>query len=67
MGNTGTEDCAYPTCNSEQHILTPKYDILHSLVTLVKYYHVIEMDYDDKPFKNKFHHCNGYLICDGKL
>ena len=33
-------ESAYLVWNSEQHRLTPKYDILHSLVPLVKKYHV---------------------------
>ena len=33
-------EIAYLVCKSEQHRLTPKYDIMHSLVPLVKHYNM---------------------------
>ena len=48
---------------SEQHILSPKYNILSSFVPLVKYYPVTYVDDDDKPFKIICKYCNGYLRC----
>ena len=44
-------ESAYITYNSEQNRLTPKYDIMRSLVTLVKHYFV-NMEKDDTIFKN---------------
>ena len=47
----------YLTWKQEQHILTPKYDILSSLVPLVKHYFVT-MEKDDIQFKITCQRCN---------
>ena len=46
--------------------MAPKYDILHSFVTLVKLYYITEEDDDDKPLKTTYQSCNGFAICSGK-
>ena len=56
----------YLTWKSEQHILTPKYDILRLFVPLLKKYHVTEEDDCDKPFKITCESCNGFVRCSGK-
>ena len=48
----------------EQNRLTPKYDILYSLVTLVKHYHVT-MEEDYNQFKITCQCCNGFVTCYG--
>ena len=47
---------------SEQHILTPKYEILCSLVTLLKYC-FLTMEEDDNQFKITCQSCNGFATC----
>ena len=55
----------YITWKSLQHRLTPKYDILSSLVTLVKHYFVT-MEEDDNKLKMTCQHCNSFVTCYGK-
>ena len=55
----------YLTWKSEQHILTPKYNIMRSLVTLVKHYFVT-MKEDDNIFKINRQRCNGFVTCKGR-
>ena len=56
-------ESAYLTWKSEQHRLTPKYDILSSLVPLLKHY--ILMGEEDNQFKITFQCCNGFVTCKG--
>ena len=42
----GSIESAYLMWKSEQHRLTPKYDILSSLVPLIKHYYVTLEEYD---------------------
>ena len=50
---------------SEQHRLKPKYDILCSLVLLVKHYFVTtEEDYNQ--LKITYQHFNGFVTCYGR-
>ena len=58
-------ESAYLMCKPEQYRLTPKYDILHSLVLLVKHYFVTAEEYDN-PFNITCQHCNGLVTCSGK-
>ena len=53
------------TWKSEQHRLTPKYDILRSLVPLVKHYFVTMVE-DDNQLKMTFQRCNGFVTCKGR-
>ena len=55
---------AYLTWKSEQHILTPKYDIMCSLVPLVKHCFVTVEEYDNQ-FKLTWENCNGFVTCKG--
>ena len=48
--------------NSEQHILTPKYDIPRSLVTLIKHYFVT-MEEDANQLKITCQRCNVFVTC----
>ena len=57
-------ESAYLTCMSEQHRLTPKYEILCSIVLLVKHYFVT-MEEDDNKFKINCQWCNGFETCKG--
>ena len=41
----------YQIWKYEQHILTSKYDVLHSLVPSVKYFNVTRVKYSAKPLK----------------
>ena len=52
----------YILLKSEQQILTPKYDILHSLVPLVNHYFVTMYD-DDHQLKISCKRCNGVVTC----
>ena len=52
-------ESAYLMWNSEQHRLTPKYDIIRSLVTLVKHY-FLTVEEDENLFKITFQRCNGF-------
>ena len=47
---------------SEQHRLTTKYDIMRSLVPLIKHYFVT-MEEDNNLFKIICQHCNGFVTC----
>ena len=58
-------ESAYIMWKSEQHRLTPKYDIFHSFVNLIKHYHVT-LDDDDKSIKITCQRCYGFLIYSGK-
>ena len=58
----GAIESAYLIWKSEQHRLTPKYDIMRSLFPLVKNYFVT-MEEDDTLFKITCQHCNGYVTC----
>ena len=49
---------------SEQHRVTPKYDIMCSLVSLVKHYFVT-MEEDDNQFKITCQSSNGFVTCSG--
>ena len=49
----------------EQQRLTPKYNILRSLVPLVKHYFVT-MEEDENKSKITFQCCNGSVICSGR-
>ena len=55
-------ETAYLTWKSEQHRLTPKYEIICSLVPLVKHYFV-NVKEDDTIFKITCQHCNGFVTC----
>ena len=55
-------ESGYLMGKSEQHILTPRYDIMSSLVTFVKYYHVTLED-NGKQLKINFQYCYGCLAC----
>ena len=50
---------------SEQQRLKPKYDIVHSLLSLVKQYNVT-MDEDDNKFKIICQRCNDFVTCSGR-
>ena len=52
-------ESAYLVWKSEQHILTPKYKILCSLVPLLKH-HLVTMYEDDNIFKITGQHCSGF-------
>ena len=58
-------ESAYLMWKSEQHILTPKYDILSSLMPRVNHYFVT-MEEDGNQFKIIFQFCNGFVTCKGK-
>ena len=58
-------ESAYLVWNSYQHRLTPKYNILNSLVTLVKNYHVT-MEEDYNQFKVNYQRCNGFVEISGR-
>ena len=55
-------ESVYLKWKSEQHRMTPKYDILRSFVPLVENNHVTE-DNDDKPFKITCKSCNKIVRC----
>ena len=55
-------DIVFLVWNLEQHRLTPKYDILRTLVPLVKLYNVT-MEDDDNQFKINLQRCNGFVTC----
>ena len=55
-------ESAYLTCKSWKHRRTPKYDILHSLVQLVKHYFVT-MEEDDTLLKMTGKQRNGFAAC----
>ena len=55
---------AYLIWKSEQHILTPKYDIICSLVPLVKNC-FLTTDEDDAQFKFTCQHCNVFFTYKG--
>ena len=57
-------ESAYLKWKLEQHILTPKYDILGSLVPLVKHYNVA-LEKNDNQFKITCQFCNGFVTCSG--
>ena len=61
---TDTE-IAYLIWMSEQHIVTSKYNFLRSCITLVKKYHVIYIDDEDRPFKITRKNYNVYVKCSG--
>ena len=46
----------------KQHRLAPKYDILHSLLHLVKHYFVT-IEEDNNKFKMNCKRCNGFVTC----
>ena len=46
--------------------MTPKYDIMLSLVPLVKHYFVT-MEEDDTLFKITCQRCNGFVTCKGRI
>ena len=48
---------------SEQHTLRPIYEILRSFVSLVTYYHMTYLNYDNRPLKTTRQCCNGYVNC----
>ena len=48
----------------QQHRLTPKYDIIHSFVTLMKHYNMT-MEEDDNKFKITCQRWNGFVTCSG--
>ena len=56
---------AYITWNSEQHRLTTKYEIICSLLPLVKHYFVT-MEEDYIQFKITYQLCNGFSTCKGR-
>ena len=58
-------ESAYLTWKSEQHILIPNYEIMSSLVPLVKHYFVTTED-DDNKFKITRKYCNSFLTCKGR-
>ena len=58
-------ESAHLTWNSEQHRLTPKNDILDSLVPLVKHYFV-NMEEVDNQLRKTCQICNGFVICKGR-
>ena len=60
-------ESSYIMQKSEQHRLTPKYDIIHSFPPLVKHYHVTEEDDGDKLFKTTSQLCNGFVRRYGKM
>ena len=51
---------------SQQHRLTSQYDILSSLLSLVKHYFVI-MEEDDNQFKTTCQSCNGFVTRSGRI
>ena len=53
-------EISYLMLKSEQKRMTPEYDIMRSLVTLVKRYFV-SMDEDDTYLKITCQHCNGFV------
>ena len=55
-----------PKWKSQQHRLTPKYYILSLFVTLVKYYQMICVDDNYKPFKITFQRFKRCVIGTGK-
>ena len=55
----------YLMCKSEQHILTPKYHIMRSFVTLVRQYFVT-MEEDDNQLKITCQRCNDFLTYPGR-
>ena len=55
----------YLTGKLEQHRLTPKYNILRSLLPLVKQYFVT-MEGGDNQFKITGQCCNGFVTCRGR-
>ena len=55
----------YLIWRSEKHGLAPKYDILRSLVPLIKQYNVTLED-DDIQFKTTCHHRSGFVTCSGR-
>ena len=58
-------ESAYLMWKSEQHRLTPKYDIMRSLVPLVKHYFVT-MEEDDSQLKITCQRCDGFVTCKGE-
>ena len=56
----------YLSWKSDQHRLTPIYEILHSLVPLLKYYSVT-MQEDDNQFKKTCKCSNGFVIYNDKV
>ena len=54
----------YLTWKPEQHIATPKHDILRSLVPLVKH-SFVTMEEDDNIFKITCQCFNGFVTCKG--
>ena len=55
----------YIMWNSEQHRLTPKYDIMRSLATLVKHY-LVTMEEDDTLLKITCQRCNVFVTFKGR-
>ena len=55
-------EIVYIRFKSEQHRLTPKYDIMYSLVPLVKNYFVTMEEYDNQ-LKITSQRCNDFLTC----
>ena len=44
--------------------MTPKYDVLYSLVSLIKHYFGAMEEYDNQ-FKITYQHCNGFVTFSG--
>ena len=55
----------YLMWKSEQHRLTKKYEIMSSLLPLVKHNNV-NMEENNNPFKMTCQHCNGFITCYGR-
>ena len=55
-------ESSYLTWKPEQHILTPKYYIMCSLVPLVKHYNVTIKE-DDNQLKIRYQRFNGFVTC----
>ena len=57
-------ESAYLKWKSEQHRMTPKCDIMSSLVPLVKHYNMT-MEEDDNQFKRTCQFFSGFVTCAG--
>ena len=59
-------ESAYCMWKSEQHRLRPKYNIMRSLVSLVKHYFVNIEEDDNNKFKINCKIFNGFVTCSGR-
>ena len=59
-------ESAYLTWKKEQHRLTPKYEIMRSLMPLVKKYNVTMEEYYNQ-LKITFQHYNGFVKYSGSI